>query len=525
MQLHFIKAVARFYFAMQARIIPQQDLTLSPRTALFVHGLLFLAAILPFWSITWPPLVDYLNHLARMHILHEYAHSPALQQNYQIRWQVTPYLAMEAVVLPLLHIVDLATAGKIFITLAFLLTAAGVVGLQLVIFKKINVFSFLVYPFLYSLNLGWGFVPFVFSIGCMLCLFCGFLHVSRRGYLLQIVYLSLAATILFFSHLIVMGIFGLLVASAATAETRWFSRAFFQRGLRLLPAFLPVAALWTLVPTAPFSTGVTEGWLDPLKLAVFLFNASYVTEVAVTSALLFALYIGWREKLLLTGSPVLQRCLVVTGVLALCLPERFLNIGLFGMRLPYVWCLLLIAGIAFRPGVAQSRNLWLVFGVLAGILLMRHFMIAENLMACDAKLREFQKATHVLPRGTTLTAVYDMKNVDSCGNIHWLEHVNTIAVIERDVFVPNLFMKTYPVLPAPRHDDPGYVAVLPPQIDDFFPSGKKYHKQPEKMRNWRQNFAYIAYFYFTRPKPIPDTVEVYRGSYFSILKVTPQHAD
>jgi hypothetical protein len=195
------------------------------------------------------------------------------------------------------------------------------------------------------------------------------------------------------------------------------------------------------------------------------------------------------------------------------------------MRLPYVWCLLLIAGIAFRPGVAQSRNLWLVFGILAGVLFMRHLMMTENLMVCDAKLREFQEATHALPRGTTLTAVYDMKNVDSCGNIHWLEHVNTIAVIERDVFVPNLFMKTYPVLPAPRHDDPGYVAVIPPQIDDFFPSGKKYHEQPEKMRNWRQNFAYIAYFYFTKPKPIPDTVEVYRGSYFSILQVIPQHAD
>jgi hypothetical protein len=494
--------------------------SLPLRSGLLLHALAFVVTVLPLCLVTIPPLVDYLNHLARMHILYDYASSAALQQNYTVQWQMTPYLAMEAVVLPLLRLTDIYTAGKIFIVLGLLLTATGVVGVRLATSGRLSWLDFFVYPVLYSVNLGWGFVPFVFSIGVMLCLFCGFLWLMRRPYAAQLAYVSVATVILFFCHLITVGFFALLVACAVTADSRWFSRDFFRRGCALLPAFVPVAFLWTQVPPPPFATDVTQGWLNPIKLAVLAFNGNYVVAVLVSAAVMLALYAGWREKVLAVPSPVLRRCLVVLGVV---LPERLMNIGLFGLRLPYLWLLLLPTALTLRLEVVPVRK---VYRVLAGVTLcfvIRHVTIATALGQCDAMLTEFRAAAQQLPRGTTLTATYNMTGASPCANIHWPEHVNTLAVIERDVFAPNLFSKIYPVRPSATLDDPRYAAIAPPEIKNFFTGGPDYLQQPQKMRDWRQNFNYLVYFHFNEQVPIPGATAVVRGSYFSLLRIeTPK---
>jgi hypothetical protein len=511
--------------ALRPRVLWTPSLWPRPlRQGLLLHFLLFVIAVWPLWQTTIPALVDYLNHLARLHVLSAYADSPALQQNYRIKWDIIPYLAMEAVVLPLAHLTDIYTAGKIFVILGLFLTVAGVISVQLVTCRRLSVPGYFVYPVLYSVNLGWGFVPFVFSTGVMLCLFAGFLALERASYALRLVYTALAALLLFFAHLITAGFFALLVACAVTAETRWFSRDFFRKGLTFLPAFLPIVALWTQVPPSPALMNITEGWLSLVKFMPFVFNVHYTTGILATLVIVVALYIGWREKVLLIPSPVLRRCLVVTGILALLMPERLLNIGLFGARLPYVWLLLLAAGLSWRPGLSRGRmrGASIAVAILATGFLVRHGMIARDLQVCDARLQEFRNATQVLPVGTTLTATYRMDEAATCGNIHLPEHINALAVIERDVFIPNMFFKFYPVWPAKQLDDPQYVVTLPPQIGDFFPTGEKYLKTAENMRNWRKNFAYIAYFHFGTTVTIPDTVPIHQGSYFTLLQVIPE---
>src|ERR1700683_3485584 len=58
---------------------------------LVVLGLLAV----PIMSVLVPPLADYPNHLARMHILAAYAGSSALQANYVAAWELSPYLAID----------------------------------------------------------------------------------------------------------------------------------------------------------------------------------------------------------------------------------------------------------------------------------------------------------------------------------------------------------------------------------------------------------------------------------------------
>jgi hypothetical protein len=66
--------------------------------ALASYGVVFGLLAVPIMSVVVPPLVDYPNHLARMHILAAYADSPALQANYIIAWKLSPYLAMDLII-------------------------------------------------------------------------------------------------------------------------------------------------------------------------------------------------------------------------------------------------------------------------------------------------------------------------------------------------------------------------------------------------------------------------------------------
>jgi hypothetical protein len=499
--------------------------SLSPGRGLLLHLVAFMLTVLPLWQTTAPPLSDYLNHLARMHILHDFDHSAALQQNYRVVWQIVPYYAMEAVVLPLLRVTDIYTAGKIFIVLGLLLTVCGVLWLHLLTFRRIHAPSFLVHPLLYSLNLGWGFVPFVFSIGVMLCLFAGLIALRERSTAIRLLYVTCAATLLFFCHLIALGIFALLVACASTAQDKWFSRSFFRHGLVMLPAFLPAVLLWFQVPQPPaLDPHVIRGWLNPTLIMGLVFDGQVALALLVTLVLALVLGGAALGGILSCTSPVIRRSLLVTALVAVCLPERAFDIGLVNLRLPYVFSLLLPAGIGLQATPTVSRTkIGMGLGILGALFLMRQLSIAEGLAHCDAKTAEFRQAVRVLPRGTTLTALFNEKAVDPCGHWHWPTYINALAVIERDVFTPNLFMKMFALWPAPSLDDPGYGVAQTARSYMFFKDSPQYMTQPQKMREWRQNFRYLANIHFnTGVRVVPGTREIYRGSYFSLLEVVPE---
>src|SRR5215469_4772948 len=64
--------------------------------ALLLVGMLI--ACLPVLLTAAPPLVDYPNHLARMHIIGALGASPTLGQFYELVWRPIPNLAMDVVV-------------------------------------------------------------------------------------------------------------------------------------------------------------------------------------------------------------------------------------------------------------------------------------------------------------------------------------------------------------------------------------------------------------------------------------------
>src|ERR1700757_958927 len=135
---------------------------------------------LPVLIVATPPLLDYPNHLARMHIEADYQRSPILQQFYALDWRPIPNLAVDLVVPPLARIMPLAWAGKTFLLTIFLLMTGGAAALHRVLFGRWSAWSLLAFLVLYNRILLWGFVNFLFGIGLLMAATASWIALRER---------------------------------------------------------------------------------------------------------------------------------------------------------------------------------------------------------------------------------------------------------------------------------------------------------------------------------------------------------
>ena len=125
-------------------------------------GILFLITLVPLGLVRYPPLVDYPNHLARMHLLTHLESSSILNEFFQIKWAVLPNLVMDVIVPLLARIFPLEIAGRIFIALILLLLLSGACALFYTVHRRISVWPLLAVLFLYNRVLLWGFFKLSF---------------------------------------------------------------------------------------------------------------------------------------------------------------------------------------------------------------------------------------------------------------------------------------------------------------------------------------------------------------------------
>ena len=97
-------------------------------------GVLFAAFMLlisiPIWTHPLPPLSDYVNHLARMHVIATLSKNTQLAHFYEIDWQVIPNLTMDLIVPLLARVMNVYLAGQVFIVGMFALIISGLPGAQ-----------------------------------------------------------------------------------------------------------------------------------------------------------------------------------------------------------------------------------------------------------------------------------------------------------------------------------------------------------------------------------------------------------
>jgi len=149
-----------------------------PRAVALLFVALMAVAIIPVLSHRLPPLSDYVNHLARVHVINEIGEDPNLSRFYSIDWAIIPNLMIDLVVPWLSEVMNVYAAGQTFTVLSFLLIVSGTLALNRALFGRWSVLPLIAIPLLYNGVLLVGVMNYVFGIGLALWALAGWVMIA-----------------------------------------------------------------------------------------------------------------------------------------------------------------------------------------------------------------------------------------------------------------------------------------------------------------------------------------------------------
>jgi len=463
-----------------------------------VFALLLALSAVPMFSTVLPPLVDYPNHLARMHLL-----AAGGDAFYSVRWAPLPNLAEDLIVPPLARVMPLELAAKLFLIMIFALMAGGVIWLNRVTTGGWRLWPLFGFLFLYNRILLWGFVNYLFGIGVALLGIASWLALESRRWWLRVVLSSLVALACFFSHIAAFGFYALsiigveITPTVAEIRTRqWLSLG--RRVVIAIPQFIAPGALWLgLRPDVSDGTISYAGLWRKADLLFSVFDNYNRAFDVVCFALFLALICGllWSRRLGLTPRLAAAVWIVFGGYLLL--PSQIYGGSGADRRIPTALFLLLIAASAPR---FPSRRIASAVGATAALVLLARLGVIEHTWRAADRVYSVDLAgIDALPQGSKLAVAHppDLFHVVAIPEVH----LAVLAIQRRGVFVPTLFAN---VGQQPVALKPGFAVVAaatqPARLWETLTS--PYTSDPAPLPAGLEHFDFVA-FIDSRPIRLP----------------------
>jgi hypothetical protein len=396
-------------------------------------------ALVPIWGTPNLPLVDYPNHLARMHILAQDGSSESLNHFYRVDWKILPNLAMDFVTPPLARVIGVEAAGKAFLSITFLVILFGVVVLNYSIHGQHSAWPFLSVILLYNQSFLWGFVNYIFGTGIAFLLAAGWIRLRTR----KIAWLvfPVAALALFFLHAVAFGVYLIIVAGYEVGILlddgfKW--REVLRRGGQLVTHALP--ALMILFFASPTGEGAKytspffdQLWLKISSLPLIISNYDSFVDFKLT----FLPLVVFSFFGLVTGAIKINRHMVAPllfmGFTYIALPKILMSSW-------YAWdrfmLPLFMIFIASTNWCIRRQSTKIVLGCLVGVMFVgRLWVLWSAWQSMDREFSSIREVAARIPRGASLYTL------DGCQGKHALyrRHLAAMAIIDRDAFVPTLF--------------------------------------------------------------------------------------
>jgi hypothetical protein len=484
--------------------------------------LLFTAiSLAPLTLVQVPGLGDYLNHLARMHVLVGIAQSPDLQRYYQVHWTPIPYLAMDVVVPVLARVLPIYLAGKIFVLACVALPAAGAACLHYAVHRRFSPVPLAAWLVSSNTLLAYGFLNYLFALGFAVLLFAGWVSTTGWPRILRAVVFAPAVLALYFGHAFACFAYCLAVAGfeaglALRARLQPFSRV----AADLLAAFAQAIPAMVFAATLNVNAGYVGalrthwGGLGAKLVALaspmlFLHDATNFLVLAV--AVMGALLLATRVRL----APAIWPACIPVALGALAMPHVVASTWGMDLRLPLFLVLLLISAASFRGAPAWR---WPAIAALFVLLAAKSADAWMVLDLVDGQIAETRRILAVLPRGARLLVV----NVVGHGTGQEIVPNSTIwhmpltAVIDRDAYLPYLFngLTTIRMRPEFRlSSTPNGLPITPAQLRDGEHAAPADQGDGEGARiywlAWPQNFDDVLVQRFgADPGPLPENLEL-----------------
>jgi len=511
-----------------------------------VYLMLTVVALYPIFSVTVPPLVDYPNHLARMHILATWDSDPALQKNYVINWSLGPNMAMQLIVPLLAKVVPIYMAGKIFIAMTMLLLLGGTLALRKALVGRVGLWPVLTFLVLYNNALVWGFLNYLFTAGLALFVFSGWIAMRQRPVLPRMVIFTVAAFVLYVGHLFGLFVYGLLVVGYEAAKLRAEAVSWSQRFQALAKAgtqfILPVLLffIWVIGKGATDGAALQFGTVgERVSLFISPVSVGLLQLDLPTMMFLAVLALICRSDKEIGLVPAAKGPLILLAAVAVLMPSYLSGVWGTHLRLPVIIACMLIAATRFSAG-SERRIPFFIIATVA-LIVVRTAAISVEWREIDAHFSEFRKGLASVDRGARLLPVKgDTAQPEGKWPFFYMRfwHMASLAVIERSAFVPTLFTGHTMVdsSESVKHID---TPVGNPVLPDALVSGADAAKSPIPLGyaferyvraywvGWPRTFDYAFVIHFLdEPNPSPRyLIPVRRGTFFDIYRTTESPAE
>src|SRR5436309_2855030 len=443
--------------AAQARILSDSEPTSQPavRFGAGQIAILFIAlaaiASIPIVLYPWPPLSDYINHLARMHVIATIGSDPNLALFYQIEWQVIPNLMMDLIVPILQRVMNVYLAGQAYTIMTFVLILSGTLALNRQLYRHWSVLPLIAFPLLYNNVFLVGTMNYLFGIGLALWALTSWVALRERAVALRLAVSTLFVLALFFCHLFAVGVYGLgLLAfelqrllglrwrgplavdgAAKPGLPPWLD--FIVSGL----PFLPVVPLLLMSPTWTLRWDFTwelSGKVNGLLFVIEVYSrsATFFLATIVAIAAVFA-----ARHRALQFHPFGWMLLAVGGITYLALPRVLFDPYMADQRLPIALAFMIIACAHLDLRDEFVRRGFAT--VLVLLLAVRAFEVQGVWRELSRGTASFRDSVRHIERGSKVLVAYaDPDNGDNARDL-WLTHAACLAIIERSALVTTAF--------------------------------------------------------------------------------------
>jgi hypothetical protein len=510
--------------------------TLSSVAALFV--VLLGITTIPVVLHPWPPMSDYINHLARMQVIANINSDADLARYYEIDWQVIPNLMMDLIVPVLLRVMNVYIAGQIYTIASFAMIMSGTVALHRQLFGRWSVLPLIGFPLLYNNVFLVGTMNYVFGIGLALWALTTWIWLRERSFLLRLPISALFIVGLFFCHLFVVGVYGvgLLAFEVNRLWTRsrelraagqWNGYAasglLFDFVLTGLP-FVPALPLLMMSPT--WGLRQTYSWELPGKLEGLVYIIEVYSHGAAfffTAAIAFA--IGWVTRHQALRFHAVGIGLVAIGVAVyVALPRVVFETYMADQRLPISLAFMLIACVDLNLRDKIVRQGFAV--VLVVMLGIRVGEVEDMWGSLQGGIDSFRESVQQIDRGAKVLVAY--ADPDGGDDVHdlGLVHADCFALIERSALVTTAFTVVGKQI---MHARPEYRARVdqvdgtPPMINELVRLVRNDGAQSAHYwRRWTSDYDYLYVLFvdqnFENPDPEHLTT-LFTGDRFVLYRI------
>ncbi len=499
-------------------------------------------ALYPVLSVDVPPLVDYPNHLARMHILSAWHDDPDLQRNYVVNRSLGPNMAMDLIVPMLTKILPIYDAGRLFVAATLLLIIGGTITLRRVVVGNVGLWPILSFLLIYNHAFFWGFLNFLFTAGLALFAFSAWIALRERPYLARIAVFSTVVIVLFYGHLFGLLIYGVLVFGFECGRA-WRDR--YEEGFSIAAwvvtssqFVIPAILFFEWIARKELATDTINRFGPWVAKIVALISPVHFGQALVdfpTAVFLIVVVILCITRRWVTLADNLKLPVIFLASAAALMPNFLSDVWGTDFRLPAIVGCVLLAGVETRPiAWRQTRT---IVSIAVALFLVRTAAIASHWHDVDAKFSEFRNAARSLEPGASLLVSQDRNDTPDgvpglYGMTFW--HMGALAIIERSAFYPTLFTGHTTVdasmdrilinSPVGTPVNRAVLAASAIPANSTYPLGHKLSRYTWLFWiGWPENFDYVLTIRFdNKTNPYPIRLEaVSQGSYFDIYRVTP----